>query len=92
MKPSEINAILDYQEMPDGTPYLRVKEAGEVLSSKVLTWVITYCLGKNINLYWEIEGGSNWIGSPEFAQFALEDTKDKFYHQESSPPHSAVEE
>ncbi len=65
MKPSEINAIIDYR-MIDNIPYLNVKEAGSVLSSKVLTWIIKYALERKANLYWEVEGGKNWLGSPEF--------------------------
>lgn len=67
MKPSEINAIIDFCNINE-IPYLRVKEAGEVLSSKVLTWIIQYALRNKLNLYWEVNGGANYSGSPEFLE------------------------
>lgn len=74
MKPSEINAIVDFRDI-EGIPYLRVKEAGQILSSKVLTWVIQYAISKNMNIYWEVDGGKNWLGSPEFQEALLKDSK-----------------
>ncbi len=65
MKPSEINAIFTHKEV-NGIPYLHLKEAGSELSSKVLSWAIVYCLSKGMNLYWEINGGPNYIGSTDF--------------------------
>lgn len=67
MKPSEVDAIVDYRNI-NGIPYINIKEAGSVLSSKVLTWVIKYALTNKANLYWEVNGGKNWIGSPEFVK------------------------
>jgi hypothetical protein len=65
MKPSDINTILTYREV-NGIPYLHIKEAGSELSSKVLSWAFLYCLRKNMNLYWEINGGANYMGSKDF--------------------------
>jgi hypothetical protein len=65
MKPNQINVIIDERLISD-IPYMRILPAGEQISSKVLTWIIQYTLKNNINLYWEIEGGKNWIGSSEF--------------------------
>lgn len=70
MKPSEINAILDFQ-ITDGVEYMRVTEAGLVLDSRVLTWVIQYALSKNINLTWTVNGWKSWIGSTEFNELML---------------------
>ena len=66
MKPSEINAIIDNANI-NTISYLRVIEAGSQLDSAVLTWIIQYALGNNINLYWEVNGGKNWFGSQEFS-------------------------
>lgn len=65
MKPSEVNAIIDIQEQ-QGIKYLRVKEAGAKLDSKVLSWIIRYVLVNQLNLLWEVDGGQNWIGRPDF--------------------------
>lgn len=65
IKPSESNAIIDWR-LVDGIKYLNIREAGNVLSSRTLTWAIQYCLKTKSNLFWELEGNSNWYGSPEF--------------------------
>lgn len=65
MKPSEVNAIIDEREV-NGIKYLSVNEAGSILDSRVLSWVIKYALAKQINICWKVNGGSNWIGTPEF--------------------------
>lgn len=65
MKPSLTNAIVDYK-MTDGVPYLNVTEAGQMLDSRVLTWLIKYAIANKMNFTWEIAGGRHWFGSPEF--------------------------
>lgn len=65
MKPNEINAILDFCEI-EKIQYLKVIEAGERLDSRVLTWIIQYVISNNLNLYWTVDGGANWIGTPNF--------------------------
>lgn len=66
MKPSLIGSIIDQRTTTGGTPYLKVHEAGQRLDSAVLTWLIEYALGNGINLLWAIEGGTHYIGSPDF--------------------------
>lgn len=92
MKPSEINAIIDYKNTSNGVPYVRITEAGEMLSSQVLTWVIQTALANNFNLYWTVNGGPNWFGSPEFVEAIQADTKGKSAHQVTSLPLQASEE
>lgn len=65
MKPSKINAIFTNKSI-NNINYLSINEAGDILNSQVLSWCILYALQNNINLYWEINGGGNWIGSKEF--------------------------
>jgi hypothetical protein len=67
MKPSEVNAIITEKQI-NGIPYLSVKETGSTLNSKVLTWLILYALKNTLNIYWQIDGGANWIGSKEFLE------------------------
>lgn len=66
MKPNEINAIISEKEI-DGIKYLEVVEAGEILNSKVLTWLFEYCMLNQINFKWKVDGSNHWIGSQEFA-------------------------
>lgn len=72
MKPSEINAIIT-QKVKNDIEYISLVEAGSILSSCVLTWVIEYALSKNLNLVWFVEGGFHWFGSPEFNQLMMEE-------------------
>ena len=74
MKPENINALVDYTSI-DNIPYIRVTEAGEVLHSKVISWLIIHALNKNLNLSWQVEGGQNYIGSAEFLQ-AMQNRRD----------------
>lgn len=69
MKPNEINAIITTSKIKDKEIYyLNVVEAGEPLRSDVLTQLILYTLSNNLNFAWQINGGKNWIGSPEFLE------------------------
>jgi len=65
MKPNEINTIIDVRFI-NGIEYLEVTEAGSALSTKVLSWLVQYSIKNNLNLFWEVDGERNWIGSPEF--------------------------
>jgi hypothetical protein len=65
MKPSDINAIIDMRQI-DGHQYLNLKEAGSPMQSRVLSWFFQYILKNGTNALWEVDGGSNWVGSPEF--------------------------
>jgi hypothetical protein len=65
MKPSDINAIIDMRQI-DGHQYLNLKEAGSPMQSRVLSWFFQYILKNGTNALWEVDGGLNWVGSPEF--------------------------
>lgn len=67
MKPSQVDAILSKRN-EDGIPYISLNEAGSVVSSRVLSWLLTYCLANKINVYWEVESGTNWLGTSEFVE------------------------
>jgi hypothetical protein len=60
MKPSEINCMI-VRETFEGVPQLTVYEAGSKLDSSVLSWIVTYCLNKKINLVYQVGGGWNRI-------------------------------
>jgi hypothetical protein len=69
MKPSEINAIVDFRKI-DNTDiqYIKIHEAGETLRSDVLSWLLQYALKNQLNLIWTVNGAQNWLGSPEFVE------------------------
>lgn len=70
IKPELSNVIIDNREI-EGHSYIKLFEAGSTVSAKVLNWFIQYVIEKNINAVWELEGGLNWLGSPEFNQVML---------------------
>jgi hypothetical protein len=72
MKPDEVNAIVDFREA-DGILYMQVTEAGSVLESRVLSWLIQYALKNKYNFLWRINGGRNWIGDTEFNELMLKE-------------------
>jgi hypothetical protein len=65
LKPETANVIIDTRTI-EGHEYLNLSEAGSVVSSKVLNWFIQYIINKQLNGVWQVEGGKNWMGSPEF--------------------------
>jgi hypothetical protein len=72
MKPNDIDAIIDMRKI-EGIEYLSIKEAGSPMQARVLSWIFQYALNNNLNIKWEIDGGINWVGSPDF--IALMDLK-----------------
>ena len=74
MKPNVVNAIIDMRVTSNGIPYISMIEAGEVLNSKVLSWVFQYAVKNKLNLAWEVERGRNLIGSSDFLQ-AMQSSK-----------------
>lgn len=65
LKPETSNVIIDTREI-EGHSYIKLAEAGSIVSARVLNWFIQYVIKNNINAVWELEGGLNWVGSPEF--------------------------
>jgi len=65
MKPSDIDAIIDMRQIGKHQ-YLNLKEAGSPMQAKVLSWFFQYVLKTGLNAQWEVNGGINWVGSPEF--------------------------
>lgn len=65
MKPDEVNAILTLRSTGD-IEYMELTEAGETMRSEVLSWAILYALNNDKNLKYQVNGGWNQIGSPDF--------------------------
>ena len=65
MKPSDIDAIIDMRDI-EGISYINLVEAGNPMQARVLSWLFKYILENGLNACWQINGGLNWIGNPEF--------------------------
>lgn len=71
LKPDLVDVIIDYREL-EGHKYIKLTEAGSVVSSRVLNWFIQFVIQNQLNAVWEIEGGINWLGTPEFNSLITE--------------------
>lgn len=65
MRPDMCNAILT-KRTRESIEFYDLTEAGKQLDSAVLSWFIIWALNGKRNLMYEIKGGKNKIGSPEF--------------------------
>jgi len=69
MKPDKANIIITARKN-ELFEYLSVEETGSVISAKILNWLILYALSNQINLEYNVEGGTSRIGEIDFANFA----------------------
>ena len=77
MKPNEIDAIIDMRQIKE-FEYINLREAGNPMQAKVLNWLFQYILKNGLNAVWQVNGGVNWCGSPEFnSVMELENQKDE---------------
>jgi DNA-binding phage protein len=65
MRPSDIDVIIDMRQIGEHQ-YLSLKEAGNPMQSRVLSWFFQYVLKTGMNAVWEVNGGLSWVGNPEF--------------------------
>ena len=70
MKPDLVNVIITHRKVGDKEFYTAT-EAGSVLDSKVLSWLIQWALNNKQNLLYFINGGENRIGDQEFLKVTL---------------------
>ena len=73
MKPDVVNAIISPRNVK-GVNYFEIIEAGSKLQPEVLNWVIFNLILKRYNVRYQISGGWNNIGSPEFMDLFITNT------------------
>ena len=61
-----VNVIIDTRIIENHS-YVNLIEAGSIVSSKILNWFIQYVMANQLNAVWQVEGGINWLGNPEFS-------------------------
>lgn len=64
-QPSKSGIILHYQEV-DGIKFLNASEAGNEISSLMLSWFVSYCVANQVNAHWTADGKDFWMGRPDF--------------------------
>ena len=67
LKPSLSKVIITKKTWAGGV-YWNVLEAGQKMDSEVLSWIIQHCIKNDICLKYEVSGGYNYIGTPEFLE------------------------
>lgn len=67
MKPDESNVILT-EAKEDNIYWIELTETDTKVDSSVLSWFFMYCINKNINFAYTVNGGFNFLGSPEFLE------------------------
>ena len=66
-KPSESGILLTGRKI-NKIDYLEITEAGSSLTIEMLNWLFQLHLKTGTNMYYEIKGGWNWMGTPEFCK------------------------
>ena len=67
MKPNQSNVIITLQKS-QGFKYYYVRETGQPMDSRVLSWLVTFCLTNGRNMCYVLDNSLNFVGSPEFME------------------------
>jgi hypothetical protein len=76
MKPNLVNIIITKrtfknEQTNEDEEYYEVFEAGSTIDSKTLNWLLIWSVNNQKNLYYQINGSPNRIGSPAFLKATL---------------------
>ena len=71
MKPDLVNAII-VRRIDNNIEYYVINEAGGVLQTKTLNWLVQWALNNQKNILYYVDGGENKIGSKEFLEIKHE--------------------
>jgi hypothetical protein len=67
MKPELVNVIITRKKTKkSGIEFYHVVEAGAIMPSKVLSWILEWAVTNKKNLQYMIEGSFSYLGSQEF--------------------------
>ena len=66
-KPELSNVLINKRNV-SGHNFYCLKECGIKIDSAALNWFIQYALTNNYNIVYEVDGGKNFIGCPEFVE------------------------
>ena len=75
MKPDQSNVLINvHVSVSNGFKYYYVRETGQQMDSRVLSWLVTHCLTTGKNMCYVIRGSLNFVGSPEFMEVTKDST------------------
>jgi hypothetical protein len=72
--PEKVGGYVTTEEI-DNIFYLNVVNLEESITTEFLSWLITYCLSKDLNLFWVVSGKNYAIGSKEFISAMVDKVK-----------------
>lgn len=70
MKPNLVNIIITRREV-ENLVFYEILEAGSTIEAKTLNWLIQWAITSNKNILYEVDGGSNRLGSDEFLKLDI---------------------
>jgi len=65
LKP-DLSKVILYRRTVGDLEYVNVVETGVKIDSTVLNWIVLHALQSGLNIRYQVDGGFNYIGSPEF--------------------------
>ncbi len=60
--------IIVTEQVVENIPYLAAAFAGEDINTEMLSWFVSYGVGKQLNIEWTVAGAPYLLGHPEFIQ------------------------
>jgi hypothetical protein len=66
-KPSLIGAYISLEDI-NGLGYLQPSEIEKPFDPEFLSWVLSFCVGNKINVFWKTKDIPFCLGSPEFIE------------------------
>lgn len=68
MRPDLCGALMTEKQTTNNIQFFVIAECGSKMDSEVLSWFVMWALNSNKNIYYQVNGGWNRIGSREFLQ------------------------
>ena len=75
-KPSIINAFVSVEEV-GGMGYLKASEMSKPFDTEFLSWLLSFCVGNKINVFWKTKDIPFCLGSNEFIQSLTEELEEE---------------
>jgi hypothetical protein len=75
-KPSMIKAFVSVEEV-DGMGYLKASEMDKAFDTEFLSWLLSFCVGNKVNVFWKTKNIPFCLGSNEFIEALTQELKEK---------------
>jgi hypothetical protein len=78
-KPSLIKAYVSLESV-NGINYLQASEMDKDFDSEFLSWLVSFCVGSRINLFWKTKNIPFCLGSTEFIEVLTRSLQEEADH------------